>query len=126
MEPKASFYRNPARLIVAGMARDFRLYLKEHRKAAGKTARQVAEHLGIEVESVFRQEKEPWRVSSAQLIQWAIALKCSPAALWSPPQGISPPTIDDMLDEASPALKGFGEELRRQLVAEREQGRKKP
>src|SRR5262245_1209073 len=66
-----------------------RLYLKEHREAKGLSAEMMSGRLGITRESLYRQEREPWRVNSEKQAQWADALQIEPEALWRPPGAIS-------------------------------------
>jgi transcriptional regulator with XRE-family HTH domain len=71
-----------------------RLFLKEHREAKGVSAGDMAERFGIERESVYRLEREPWRVNSEKQAQWAMALQIEPEDLWRPP---GPPSLDGLL-----------------------------
>jgi transcriptional regulator with XRE-family HTH domain len=48
-------------------------YLKEHRKAVGLTALQMAGRLDVERESVYRYERYPLNMSLNRLQQWAEA-----------------------------------------------------
>lgn len=62
-----------------------RLHLKAHRKSQGISAPEMGEKLGIERESVLRQEREWWRVKPPMQLKWAAVLGCDVEDLWSPP-----------------------------------------
>lgn len=90
-----------------------RLYLKEHRKAAGVSAVAMAGRLGIERESVYRQEREPRRVDSEKQADWAAALNIEPEALWSPP---GTPSVDNLLRAAPEDVQIMATDIVRRLV----------
>lgn len=73
------------------------LYLREHRKAKGVSARDMAGRLGIERESVYRIERETWRADPAE---WADLLGVELQALYSLPRpaDVPPkPSLDQMV-----------------------------
>lgn len=76
-----------------------RLYLTEHREAyqkkhPGVSPEDIAKKLGVTRESMYRQEREPWRVNSDKQAKWADALETDPEALWRLPGAVS---IDAMI-----------------------------
>lgn len=91
-----------------------RLFLKEHREAKGVSALAMAGRLGIERESVYRLEREPWRVNGDKQAAWAYALGIEPAALWSPP---GRPSLDAMIAEAPQDVQDMAADIVRRLVA---------
>lgn len=91
-----------------------RLYLKEHREAKGLTAEQMAGRLDITRESLYRQEREPWRVNSEKQVQWAEALGIEPAAFWRPPEAIS---LDALVKDQTDELKKMAADIVRRLVS---------
>ena len=90
-----------------------RLYLKEHREAKGLSAEQMAGRLGITRESLYRQEREPWRVNSEKQAQWAEALGIEPGALWRLPEAIS---LDDLVRGQPDEFKAMAADIVRRLV----------
>jgi transcriptional regulator with XRE-family HTH domain len=109
-----------ARAIVPGMvtrprkAQRRRLFLKEHREAKGVSAATMAAKLGIERESVYRLERELWRVNSDKQADWAHALGIEPEALWRPPGAIS---LDAMVAAAPDELREMAADIVRRLVS---------
>lgn len=94
-----------------------RLFLKEHREAKGLSAEQMAGRLGITRESLYRQEREPWRVNSEKQAQWAEALGIEPEALWRLPRGPEePPSLDELVRGAPEELKNMAADIVRRLV----------
>ena len=90
-----------------------RLFLKEHREAKGLSAEKMAGRLGITRESLYRQEREPWRVNSDKQAQWADALDIEPAALWRLP-GV--PSIDELLRGQPENVREMAADIVRRLV----------
>lgn len=74
------------------------LRLREHRKAKKLSATAMAELLGIERESVLRQEREPKRVNPDKQKQWAKALGIELVDLWYPPHIKPAPRRPDLND----------------------------
>jgi DNA-binding XRE family transcriptional regulator len=62
-----------------------KFFLREHRKAAGVTAQQMAEYLGIDRTSVHRLERVNWRVKSETLRAYAHRLGKAPEEFCKPP-----------------------------------------
>lgn len=91
-----------------------RLFLKEHREAKGLSAEQMAGRLGITRESLYRQEREPWRVNSDKQAQWADALGIEPEAFWRPPGALS---IDSLVKDAPEDVQKMAADIVRRLVA---------
>lgn len=90
-----------------------RLFLKEHRKAKGISATAMGEKLGIERESVYRLEREQWRVNTDKQAEYAAALGIEPEELWSAPGTAS---LDAMIKFASDDLKEMAADIVRRLV----------
>jgi transcriptional regulator with XRE-family HTH domain len=90
-----------------------RLFLKEHREAKGLSAEQMAGRLGITRESLYRQEREPWRVNSEKQAQWADALDIAPEALWRLPGGIS---LDELVRNQPTDIQEMAADIVRRLV----------
>jgi transcriptional regulator with XRE-family HTH domain len=91
-----------------------RLFLKEHREAKGISAEAMGGRLGIERESVYRLEREPWRVKSETQLAYAEALDIEPEDLWRSPET---PSVDALLTQASPEMKEMAADIVRRLVA---------
>lgn len=91
-----------------------RLFLKEHREAKGVSAEAMAGRLEIERESVYRLEREPWRVKSETQLAYADALDIEPEDLWRPPDT---PSVDALLSQASPDLRKMAADIVKRLVA---------
>jgi transcriptional regulator with XRE-family HTH domain len=81
-----------------------KLYLREWRTHCKISAEQMAEKLQIERESVYRLEREQWRVSSDDMLVYAQACKIDPARLWTSPGGISLDELANDLPEDSQAM----------------------
>jgi DNA-binding XRE family transcriptional regulator len=96
-----------------------RLYLKEHREAKDVSAQKMADRLGITRESLYRQEREPWRVNSEKQAEWADALGIEPEALWRLPRGKDDPSLDDLVADAPPEVREMAADIVRRLVAGR-------
>ena len=90
-----------------------RLFLKEHRETRGISAQTMAEKLGIERESVYRLEREPWRVNSEKQADFAAALGIEPEELWRPP-GVT--SLDAIVKLASPEIRAMAADIVRRLV----------
>jgi transcriptional regulator with XRE-family HTH domain len=121
-----------------------RLFLKEHREAKGVSAEAMGGRLGIERESVYRQERaeafykgplaeasetlacclsyddligEWWRVDPGKQLEWAAALGLDdPGALWRPPTAVS---LDEMVRPAPDDVQKMAVDIVRRLVAGR-------
>lgn len=94
-----------------------RLFLKQHREARGLSAQQMADRLDLTRESLYRQEREPWRVNSDKQAEWAEALGIEPEALWSPPRGPeAPPSLDELVRDAPDDVKSMAVDIVRRLV----------
>jgi len=91
-----------------------RLFLKEHREAKGVSAEVMAGRLDIERESVYRLEREPWRVNSEKQAAYAAALDIEPEDLWRPP---GTPSLDALISSAPDDLKAMAADIVRRLVA---------
>jgi Helix-turn-helix domain len=108
----------PAAAIVAGMVTrpkrlKRRLFLKEHREAQGVSAQVMAEKLAIERESVYRLEREPWRVNSEKQAEFAHALGLEPEDLWRPP---GTPSLDAIVQSAPDDVRALAADIVRRLV----------
>ena len=90
-----------------------RLYLREHRKAKKVSATDMAGRLGIERESVYRQEREWWRVVPQE---WADALGVTAKSLYSPPGAVS---LDDLVEGHPDEVKKMAADIVTRLVAGR-------
>ena len=90
-----------------------RLFLKEHREAADVSASLMGERLGIERESVYRLEREPWRVNSEKQAEYAHALGLEPEDLWRAP---GTPSLDAMVSSASDDVKAMAADIVRRLI----------
>lgn len=93
-----------------------RLFLKENREAKGVSAEAMGKHLGIERESVYRLERELWRVNSEKQAAYAEGLGLEPEDLWRPPGA---PSLDAMVATASDELRAMAVDIVRRLVAGR-------
>lgn len=93
-----------------------RLFLKENREAKGISAEQMAGRLGIERESVYRLERELWRVNSERQVQYAEALGIKPAALWRLPGAAS---LDELVEGAPEDIQIMAADIVRRLVSGR-------
>jgi len=71
-------------------------FLREHRKAKGLSATDVAESMGMERESLLRLERELHRLNVPKQIEYAEAIGVEPAALWTHP---STPSIEQRVAE---------------------------
>lgn len=90
-----------------------RLFLKEHREAKGISAEYMAGRLGIERESVYRLEREHWRMNPEKQIGYADALGIEPEDLWRPP---GTPSLDALVSNAPEELKIMAADIVRRLV----------
>lgn len=93
-----------------------RLFLKENREAKGVSAEAMAGRLGIERESLYRWERETWRLNPAKQLAYADALGIEPEQLWHPPDT---PSLDAMISQAPDDLKAMAADIVRRLVARR-------
>lgn len=93
-----------------------RLFLKEHREDKGISAEQMAGRLGIERESVYRIEREQWRVKSEMQLAYADALGIEPEQLWRLP---GRPSVDAILQAAPADVQEMAADIIRRLVAGR-------
>lgn len=108
----------PSPVIVTGMVTPpkpakRRLFLKENREALGVSATQMAEKLGIERESVYRLERELWRVNSDKQAEYAHALGLEPEDLWRLP---GTPSLDAMVKSAPDDVRAMAADIVRRLV----------
>lgn len=87
-----------------------RLYLREHRKAHHVSPVDMAQRLGIERESLYRQEREWWR---ANAVDWADALGVPVKSLYGLPGAVS---LDDILEGASDNLKKLAADIVQRMV----------
>jgi DNA-binding XRE family transcriptional regulator len=106
-------------VYVAGMVTSInrhrrRLFLKEHRKAHKVSATEMGKRLGIERESVYRQERNPKGVNSEKQAQWATALGIEPEDLWRPP---GRPSLDAMTRNSPEAVQDMAADIVRRLVS---------
>jgi transcriptional regulator with XRE-family HTH domain len=94
-----------------------RLFLKEHREAKGLSAQQMADRLDITRESLYRQEREAWRVNSDKQVEWAAALGIEPESLWRLPRAPDdPPSLDEMIRDAPKDVREMAADIVRRLV----------
>lgn len=108
----------PAPATVAGMVTGpkrvkRRLFLKEHREAHGVSATIMGEKLGIERESVYRLEREPWRMNSDKQAEFAHALGIEPEDLWRAPGTTS---LDAIVKSAPDDVRAMAADILRRLV----------
>jgi transcriptional regulator with XRE-family HTH domain len=83
--------------------RRLRLFVREWRKFMGTSAVDCAIALDIERESFLRLEREPWRITVAELdlIAEAIGVKASQLRFPPPADGQEKPeSLDDLLEDA--------------------------
>lgn len=93
-----------------------RLFLKEHREAKKLSAERMAARLSITRESLYRQERETWRVNSEKQVEWAAALGIAPEALWRPPGTVS---LDDIVRDQPDEVREMAADIVRRLVNQR-------
>lgn len=93
-----------------------RLYLKEHREARGLSAAAMGKKLGIERESVYRLEREQWRVNTDKQAEMATALGLEPEDLWKPPGTIS---LDAIVKSKPDDFKEMAADVLRRMVKEK-------
>ncbi len=93
------------------------VYLREWRKAKDLKAPAMAERLGIERESYYRLERQPYTLSVAELLELADALGIEHHKLWElpPPPGARPrPSLDAIVaGEDDRQVEGLADMLRR-------------
>jgi transcriptional regulator with XRE-family HTH domain len=93
------------------------VYLREWRKYKNLRAPDMAGRLGIERESYYRLERQPYTLSVAELLELADALGIDHKSLWGPPPepGLRPrPSLDDIVAETSDTqVEGLADMLRR-------------
>jgi DNA-binding XRE family transcriptional regulator len=107
--------------IVAAMATPAkskpRLFLKEHREAKKVSASVMGKALGIERESVYRLEREQWRMDPDKQVAYALALGMEPQELWHPPATKpAKPSLDSLVESAPQAVRDMAEDIVRRLV----------
>ena len=80
------------------------VYLREWRKAKNVRAPDMAERLGIERESYYRLERQPFTLSIAELLVLADALGIGHQQLWEPPPapGLTPRVSLDAIVAGEP------------------------
>lgn len=91
-----------------------RLFLKEHRESREISASVMAGRLGIERESVYRLEREQWRVTADKQAAYADALGIEPEDLWRPP---GHPSLDSMVKGMPADVQEMAADIVRRLVA---------
>ncbi len=103
-----------------------RLYLREHRKAKGVSAKDMSGRVGIERESVYRWEREPWRLDEADQANYAHALQLEPEDdLWRPPSAHPPePSLDDMVAEVPEDVRDMARGMAEEIIRRFATGRK--
>lgn len=93
------------------------VYLREWRKARNVRAPDMAERLGIERESYYRLERQPYTLSVAELLELAEALGIDHQQFWRPPPapGVAPrPSLDAIVQETPDTqVEGLADMLRR-------------
>jgi DNA-binding XRE family transcriptional regulator len=94
-----------------------RLFLKEHREHHDISATDMAERLHIERESVYRLEREPWRVNSEKQAQWARVLGIEPEDLWRPP---GPPSLDGLLANQPEEMRNMIADIVKRMITGRQ------
>lgn len=93
-----------------------RLFLKEHREAKSISAEAMAGRLGIERESVYRIEREQWRMDPEKQAAYADALGIEPERLWRHPEAIS---LDEIVKKAPEDVQAMAADIIRRLVSGR-------
>jgi len=73
----------------------------------------MGEKLGIERESVYRLEREPWRVNSDKQAEFAHVLGLQPEDLWRPP---GTPSLDAMVQSVPDDVRAMAIDIVRRLV----------
>lgn len=93
-----------------------RLYLREHRKAKGLSAEQVAGRMDMERESVLRLERLAFqRATPEKLAAYASAVGLDDwRALQRPPHT---PSLDDLVNSAPAEIQAMAADIVRRLVA---------
>lgn len=79
----------------------------------------MAKHLGIERESVYRQEREQWRLDVFKIIEIAEILGVEPSQLFRKPAPNledEPDSLDAIVGDAGPELKAMAADIVRRLV----------
>jgi hypothetical protein len=89
-------------------------HLRAHRKAKGMAGR-----LGIERESVYRQEREPGRLDEGGIQEWAEALGIEPEALFVLPGATYAPSLDKLVENEPLETKLMVADIVRRLVNKR-------
>lgn len=93
------------------------VYLREWRKYKDVKAPAMADRLEIERESYYRLEREPFKLSVAELVELADALGIDHRRLFSPPPppGLRPrPSLDEIVqDQPDAQVEGLADMLRR-------------
>lgn len=99
------------------------IYLREWRKHiretvnATLTASAMADRLGIERESYYRLERDPSKLSVAEVMELADTLSIEPQKMWEPPPepGHRPrPSLDAIVRDTPDAqVEGLADMLRR-------------
>lgn len=100
--------------MVTRIARQSRLYLREHRKYLGVRTAHLAKAMGIERESLLRLEREPQNVDWAKAVRYANALNISPARLLKPPYMAS---LDELVEDQPEELQVMAADIVRRLIA---------
>lgn len=93
------------------------VYLREWRKYKNVRAPEMADRLGIERESYYRLERQPYTLSVAELLELADALGIEHKRFWAPPPepGLIPrPSLDEIVAETPDhQVVGLADMLRR-------------
>ena len=93
-----------------------RLFLREHREAAGMSAETMAGRLEIDRISVYRLERKRWGlVKSETLAAYAAALNIEPEDLWRPPG--TRPSLDSIAKNAPDDVRQLAADIVSRLVA---------
>jgi len=80
-----------------GSGRRQHLYITQHREAHGLSVEELGARLEVSRTTMWRWEKEQWRLNPEKIAAIAYALGIEPEQLWRLPER---PSIDAMLDEA--------------------------
>lgn len=91
------------------------VYLREWRKHLKVGAIAMAERLEIERESYYRLEREPGKLSVAEVIELASAMGIEPTQLFHPPETAARPSIDAMVEDLDDDDRGVVMDLARSM-----------
>lgn len=96
-----------------------RIFLREHREAKGYSPIQMAGRIGIERESYYRLEREPWRVKGARQAQLEDILDLPVGGLWTPPRPPGAPvkpSLDELAEDATPEQRAMLFDIARRIL----------